>query len=316
MRALCILGVALLALSPAASFFAASVRPAQPLLARGHPPLLRASRFKGPANATRGPGRAAASLRATTPTGGSISGIGAAGALASSALVAELVAYAGTAAALYWSKQHLGTESVAETVGVWIAYIQGLPGAAGYGVFAIALVFLQVVPVASAFFLMISAGAIFGVAEGTALVVACSTVSATIAFLLSRAVLRERVLEATQDSTQLVALDKAFASAGFATSLTLITLLRLSPVLPFTWANYIFGASPAPLAAFSLGTLLGCTPSVLAYVAAGSAGAELASTESPLLLGAVGVAATLGAVGFAGNIATAALKDLDVDLSE
>ena len=55
-----------------------------------------------------------------------------------------------------------------------------------------------------------------------------------------------------------------------------------------------------------------------AYVSAGQVGAEIAvngAESNPLVLG-LGVAATLAAISFAGNIATDALKDLDVDLSD
>ena len=71
-----------------------------------------------------------------------------------------------------------------------------------------------------------------------------------------------------RDSPQFRAIDNAFGSASFGTSLTLITLLRLSPVLPFAWANYIFGLSPVPWAAFTLGTFVGCLPAVAGYVSA------------------------------------------------
>ena len=60
--------------------------------------------------------------------------------------------------------------------------------------------------------------------------------------------------EFAQENKQFRAIDAAFADASFSTSLTLITLLRLSPVLPFAWANYVFGLSGVPFAAFSLGT--------------------------------------------------------------
>ena len=70
-------------------------------------------------------------------------------------------------------------------------------------------------------------------------------------------------------------LDDAFSNASYGTSLLLISLLRLSPVLPFSWANYIFGLSPVPFTAFSLGTFLGCFPAVSAYVNAGKLGAEI-----------------------------------------
>ena len=45
------------------------------------------------------------------------------------------------------------------------------------------------------------------------------------------------------ESKQFRAIDNAFGSVPFQKSLSLITLLRLSPVLPFAWANYVFGLS-------------------------------------------------------------------------
>lgn len=53
-------------------------------------------------------------------------------------------------------------------------------------------------------------------------------------------------------------------------------------------------------------------------MSAGQVGAEIAvngAESNPFVLG-LGVAATIGAITFAGNIATSALKDLDVDLEE
>lgn len=199
-----------------------------------------------------------------------------------------------------------------------IDYLQNLPGLEGYALFASVMIFLQVVPIAAAFVLTVSAGAIFGAVKGTATVLTCSTISATISFYISRTFARERLLEAAQESKQYRAIDAAFSEASFSTSLTLITLLRLSPVLPFAWANYVFGLSPVPLPAFSIGTFVGCLPAVAGYVSAGQVGAEIAvngAESNPLVLG-LGIAATLGAISFAGNIATDALKDLDLDLSE
>ena len=169
----------------------------------------------------------------------------------------------------------------------------------------------QVVPIAAAFILTVSAGAIFGGVKGTAMVLTCSTISASISFGVSRSFGRQLVLEAAQESPQCAALpgpppppphppppnsaaaslsaarararapprfktlDDAFSNASYGTSLLLISLLRLSPVLPFSWANYIFGLSPVPFTAFSLGTFLGCFPAVSAYVNAGKLGAEI-----------------------------------------
>jgi hypothetical protein len=54
------------------------------------------------------------------------------------------------------------------------------------------------------------------------------------------------------------------------------------------------------------------------YVSAGQLGAEIAvngAESNPIVLG-LGVAATLGAITFAGKIADSALKDMDIDLME
>lgn len=245
-------------------------------------------------------------------------GAAAAGVLASSAVIAEAVQIAGTAVLFYFGQQWTGTDSPVEAVSAMIDYLQQQPGLVGYEIFAAWMIFLQVVPIAAAFVLTVSAGAIFGAVKGTATVLTCSTISASISFLISRTFGRERLLDAAQESKQYRAIDAAFANASYSTSLTLITLLRLSPVLPFAWANYVFGLSPVPLSAFSIGTFVGCFPAVAGYVSAGQVGAEIAvngAESNPLVLG-LGVAATLGAISFAGNIATNALKDLDVDLGE
>ena len=117
--------------------------------------------------------------------------------------------------------------------------------------------------------------------------------------------------------TRFKTLDDAFSSASYGTSLLLISLLRLSPVLPFSWANYIFGLSPVPFTAFSLGTFLGCLPAVAAYVNAGKLGAEIVinGAESNDALVFVGLLSTIAAISVAGDIASKALKEQGVDLS-
>jgi len=243
------------------------------------------------------------------------SGAVAAGALASSAVIFEGVQIAGTAALFWLGQRWTGAETPVELVTELISAIQGL-GAEGYAVFAGMMVFFQVVPIAAAFVLTVSAGAIFGTLKGTAMVLSCSTLSAAISFTISRSFARELVLEQAKESPQFQALDEAFGRSSYSTSLLLITLLRLSPVLPFSWANYIFGLSPVPFTAFSLGTFLGCLPAVAAYVNAGRLGAEIVvngAEGNDLLLG-VGIVATVGAITVAGNIASKALKQMDIDL--
>jgi uncharacterized membrane protein YdjX (TVP38/TMEM64 family) len=243
------------------------------------------------------------------------SGLLAAGALASSAVLVEVLQVAGTAALLYAAQVYFGAEGPVEAVSSLIEYLQSL-GGEGYLVFGALLIFLQIVPIAAAFVLTLSAGAIFGPVKGTVTVLVCSTISATISFVLARSLFRDQLLEMASGSKELAAIDQAFSDASFTTSLGLITLLRLSPVLPFAWANYVFGLTPVPVAAFSLGTAAGCFLPISAYVYAGKAGAEIAvngADSNPALLG-LGIVATLGAIYIAGDIATKALQDLDLNL--
>ena len=98
----------------------------------------------------------------------------AAGALASSAVILEAVQVAGTAAALAVAQHQLGTSNPVETVGSLVALLQDL-GLAGYAVFSAIAVFFQIFPIVSAYLVMLTAGAIFGAAKGTATVLMCST---------------------------------------------------------------------------------------------------------------------------------------------
>ena len=116
---------------------------------------------------------ASGSIRMTAEE--AIDGKAAAGALASSALLAEGVQYLGTALALAYAQERLGCSNPVETVSTLIEYVQGL-GASGYALFAVTMIGLQVMPVANAFLLTVTAGAIFGAVPGTLLVLMCSTV--------------------------------------------------------------------------------------------------------------------------------------------
>jgi uncharacterized membrane protein YdjX (TVP38/TMEM64 family) len=54
------------------------------------------------------------------------------------------------------------------------------------------------------------------------------------------------------------------------TKLLLMTLLRLSPIMPFTFSNYLTGLSSLPPVVIFAGTLLGTLPTQFVYVTAGA----------------------------------------------
>jgi len=97
-----------------------------------------------------------------------------------------------------------------------------------------------------------------------------------------------------------------------------MTLLRLSPIMPFTFSNYLAGlTSMSPLIIF-LGTLLGTLPTQLVYVTAGSLGRQAleGGLNMPPAVAISGALATIGAIAMVGHIAGSVsqktLDDLEV----
>ena len=150
-------------------------------------------------------------------------------------------------------------------------YVRGI-GALGYVVY-IAVYAICVVAFIPASILTLGAGAIFGFAGGTIVVVIGATIGATLAFLLARTVMRKRIEEMTRNNVKFRALDRAIANEG----MKIVFLVRLAVVFPFTWVNYAFGLTAIPLWRYVLATFVGIIPTTMAFVFASSA-ATKAST--------------------------------------
>lgn len=153
---------------------------------------------------------------------------------------------------------------------------QGLWGAVIVGV-AYAVATVLMIP-GSIITLMI--GAIYGPWLGTALVSPASVLGATLAFLLGRNVFRSSIEKKMEGSPKFTALQVAMEKEGF----KILTLVRLSPIFPFTLVNYAFGITRVKLHHYVLGSFLGMLPGTLMYVylgkAAGAAAEDLASLQT------------------------------------
>ncbi|MHC4822873.1 MAG: TVP38/TMEM64 family protein [Planctomycetota bacterium] len=119
-------------------------------------------------------------------------------------------------------------------------------------------------------------GAIYGPWLGTALVSPASVVGATFAFLLGRSVFRASIEQKMGGNLKFSALQIAMEKEGF----KILTLVRLSPVFPFTVVNYAFGLTRVKLAHYVAGSFLGMLPGTLMYVYLGSAAGDIASLAS------------------------------------
>jgi uncharacterized membrane protein YdjX (TVP38/TMEM64 family) len=144
--------------------------------------------------------------------------------------------------------------------------------------------------------LTIGAGLVFGLAGGMVLVSAASTTTAALAFLVGRHLARARVEAMAHRHPRFAAIDRAIAENGW----KVVALLRLSPVVPFSLSNYLYGVTPVRFLPYVVTSWAAMLPGTLLYVWLGAAGRAAAGgrTEgrSPaewVLLGAGLVATAL-----------------------
>jgi len=164
--------------------------------------------------------------------------------------------------------------------------------------------------------LTMTAGALFGVGPGTIAVSIAATLGASIAFLISRYLARDRVLRLAKGNKQFLAMDRAISKDGF----KVVTLLRLSPLLPFALSNYLYGLTSVDLGSYVAGSWLGMLPGTFAYVAAGSYGKEVLLTGGKhagpevwqlVLVGGF----TFGIIAYIGRLAKAAMAEIEAEAS-
>ena len=145
--------------------------------------------------------------------------------------------------------------------------------------------------------LTLGAGAVFGLARGTALVLVGATLGASAAFFVSRYVARGAVERRLAGNPRFAAIDRAVGREGR----KIVLLLRLSPVFPFNLLNYALGLTRVRYLDFLLASV-GMLPGTLLYVYYGKVAGDLArlARDTPIergwtyyaLLG-LGLAATV-----------------------
>ena len=156
--------------------------------------------------------------------------------------------------------------------------------------------------------LTIVAGLAFGLAVGFSLVVVAATIGATLAFLVSRYLLHDRVDALVAKRPKFKAVKAAVSEGGW----KVVALLRLSPVLPFNLQNYFYGVTDVTLAQYAPATFFGIMPGTLLYVYLGAAGKAASGEGSGPLqwtFFAVGLIATLAVAAVVTRKAKAKLKE-------
>jgi len=222
----------------------------------------------------------------TTSEGTSIE----AGAESNSSNKARLVGFVGVLVLLAVAAFTLPiTEWLTSLVG-WIGDNRGI----SWLVFILAYILATVLLLPGSI-LTLSAGFLFGLPLGFALVSAGSVIGACCSFLLGRYFARDWVAEKIDGNAKFSALDNAVRDKGF----VIVLLTRLSPVFPFNLLNYAMGITGVKFGSYALGSWIGMMPGTVLYVYLGSAAqnlsevfsGEAASGNNWLLY--VGLAATL-----------------------
>ena len=136
--------------------------------------------------------------------------------------------------------------------------------------------------------LTLAAGAIFGLLIGTVVVSFASSIGATLAFLVSRYVLRDSVQ--AKFGARLVDINKGIEKDG---AFYLFTL-RLVPLIPFFVINLLMGLTRMKTAVFYVASQIGMLAGTIVYVNAGTQLARIDSLRGILSPGLLGSFVLLG----------------------
>ncbi|PIW65066.1 MAG: hypothetical protein COW13_00115, partial [Candidatus Omnitrophica bacterium CG12_big_fil_rev_8_21_14_0_65_50_5] len=115
-----------------------------------------------------------------------------------------------------------------------------------------------VMPVA---FLVVAAGILFGVFQGTLIILFCTLLSATILFLIARKAGCGNISKTIEANPKFKAIDAAIAKSGW----KIVAMLRLVPILNSNLINYACGLTRIHLKNYLMGTLLGSFPAAVLY---------------------------------------------------
>jgi len=145
--------------------------------------------------------------------------------------------------------------------GAKLVHALGWPGilATFASIHLLTLLLFPVIP------LIIACGWLYG-PWGAIISLAAVVASAATSFSIARAVGGEAAAQALLERPKARALADLAAKGGLVT----VTLLRLSPILPYTPSNAVLGLTPMRLRDLVLGTAIGMAPGTLLYSWAGS----------------------------------------------
>ncbi len=183
--------------------------------------------------------------------------------------------------------QYLNLQTLKDKQAAIAAFHADSPFLSGAAYFVI-YVLATALSIPGAVLLTLAGGAVFGLFWGTVIISFASTIGATLAFLMSRFLLRDWVTR--RFGQRLAAIDQGVRHEG---ALYLFTL-RLVPVFPFFLINLLLGLTAMKAHTFYWVSQLGMLAGTVVYVNAGTQLARLDSLSGILSPGLLGAFALLG----------------------
>lgn len=148
----------------------------------------------------------------------------------------------------------------------------------------------------------VAAGALFGIAWGVTLVSFAATIGATLAFAVSRYILRDAIT--ARFAGRLDAINAGVRREGWMYVLS----LRLIPAIPFWLVNLLMGVTAIRPLTFYWASQLGMLPATLAYVNVGTQLSGLTSLRALLSPGMLAALVALAVLPFGAKWAMAAIR--------
>lgn len=248
--------------------------------------------------------------------GGGKGGWAAAGWLGGLALGSEVLQVTNTVIGTVILYRITKAATFADLVEVIAERVNGL-GLLAIPAYVLLLHSITILPVMSAIMFIVLAGTVFGAIRGTIVVSLSLSSAAAISAIISRRIAASRNYSLANLDERAAAVDAALARKPVTTTLLLVTLLRLSPVLPFTFSNYLAGITSINIPTIFLGTLLGTLPTQAIYVSAGALGRKAlqGGVTLPKSVMVMGVVATGLAILLIGHVASQTIKGMDLESS-
>ncbi|MEZ5463437.1 FAD-dependent oxidoreductase [Dokdonella sp.] len=177
-----------------------------------------------------------------------------------------------------------GLKARQDSLAAWVAAHHWI----ALGSFFLAYVLVTGLSLPGAAIMTLAGGALFGLLEGTVLISFASSIGATLAFLVSRFVLRDSLR--SKYGKRLKSFDEGIERDG---AYYLFTL-RLVPAVPFFLVNVLAGLTSLKTRVFYLVSQAGMLPGTIAYVYAGTQLAQIESLSDILSPGLIGAFVLLG----------------------